>query len=780
MRRISGPLSTTAFWAALFATVSVALPSVSYAQDEAVAATRTTQTVGVLISKRYDRCYGNGYDEAIRKMMMRERDRINARGGINGASLEVKFFEASRGDGNTDQGFEAAVTAAQEALKQSELLALIGITSSDHVRRIVESVGEQLTKDDIAYIADNSASDVFQAYPTVFSTRPAQSGPDGRARVVAEFLKTQGAARVGVFLNEGREYSKAFGNDVISRLGEDKIAWVGRHNKFSGSVESDELDLQIAALKTANPDFVVTSTMSKQTEVIIGKLADAGISPRIFVLGSLSSMKQAVLDRYPSDVFELTTDDLPEVFNSKLGKLVQQGSPDEWIFEGRPVREAKGWADGKCKPAEEDQEDRDPLDMANLKAIKRGAQYADVLSLVASGANFAPPGGTLAYRRKAIISALKEKYAAGRGAYRGEFNIWSFDPQSRVAVRPMFVVIRPPTIKTRQLAQQQFLRLRDNSLQQIDTLYVDIDLIRAHRVDENEKTFFAEFYLAMRKTDGADISRLEFTNAYLNPLNSNGVSHTLSDGSKSRTGGRHLIIEELHDGSANAAFPDRMRIYRVAGRFLFDPDLSNYPFDKQRFSIDIQPRSGARSFVIQPPPDALRDGDVDSDDWQPVTKFVGAGEDFVPMIDAFKHEPSVVPFYTSKFVWVMKREVTDYLLRVAVPLAFILIVAYVSIFIPQTHFEAIVTIQVTALLSAVALYLSLPQLEADTATLSDRLFLLDYLLVSLMIVISIARINRLVDRNKWLKTGLYWLHIVGAPLAVAGTIIFLQQLTKLA
>ena len=47
-----------------------------------------------------------------------------------------------------------------------------------------------------------------------------------------------------------------------------------------------------------------------------------------------------------------------------------------------------------------------------------------------------------------------------------------------------------------------------------------------------------------------------------------------------------------------------------------------------------------------------------------------------------------------------------------VPLGFILFVAYLSIFIPRTHFEAIVTIQVTALLSAVALYLSLPKLDS--------------------------------------------------------------------
>jgi hypothetical protein len=109
----------------------------------------------------------------------------------------------------------------------------------------------------------------------------------------------------------------------------------------------------------------------------------------------------------------------------------------------------------------------------------------------------------------------------------------------------------------------------------------------------------------------------------------------------------------------------------------------------------------------------------------------------------------------------MKREASDYYLRVLIPLAFILIVAYMSIFIPQSHLEAIITLQVTALLAAVALYLSLPQVDSDTATVSDRIFVLDYMMVSLMIMISILRIN--VRARGW--------PIVNASLVIAHAII---------
>jgi hypothetical protein len=112
----------------------------------------------------------------------------------------------------------------------------------------------------------------------------------------------------------------------------------------------------------------------------------------------------------------------------------------------------------------------------------------------------------------------------------------------------------------------------------------------------------------------------------------------------------------------------------------------------------------------------------------------------------------------------MTRQTTDYFLRVVVPLVFILTVAYLSIFIPRAHFEAVVTIQVTALLSSVALYLALPKVDADTATLSDRIFLFIYMAVSLMIGISIVRISPFIATRPRVQKALGLAHIVVIPL----------------
>ena len=155
------------------------------------------------------------------------------------------------------------------------------------------------------------------------------------------------------------------------------------------------------------------------------------------------------------------------------------------------------------------------------------------------------------------------------------------------------------------------------------------------------------------------------------------------------------------------------------------------------------------------------------DGWEPKDQYVGYDEDFVRTVDAQTLQPSVVPFYKASFVWLMKRQTTDYFLRVVVPLGFILIIAYLSIFISTHHFEAIVTIQVTALLSAVALYLALPKLDANVETLSDRMFLFSYLMFSLIIAITIARENKRVEPISWLRTRLGFLHIVAVPAMAA-------------
>jgi len=201
------------------------------------------------------------------------------------------------------------------------------------------------------------------------------------------------------------------------------------------------------------------------------------------------------------------------------------------------------------------------------------------------------------YPRRVIQRARAKctSYAAGRGAFRGSFENWSFRPGSRSADRTPFIVMRPKGLGASQLAPLQFVRLRTDKLRRIDTLYLDIDLIRTFRVDDNDKSFFADFYLSMRGNN-ASIDKIEFANGFLDP----------------KTNDRQITIRKLHEAGPSDIYPEEMNIYLVSGKFTFEPRLATYPFDTQRFAINIQPKSSDAPFIIQPPPHSLRDKAVDT------------------------------------------------------------------------------------------------------------------------------------------------------------------------
>ncbi|MGE5266715.1 MAG: amino acid ABC transporter substrate-binding protein, partial [Deltaproteobacteria bacterium] len=458
-------------------------------------------------------------------------------------------------------------------------------------------------------------------------------------------------------------------------------------------------------------------------------------------------------------LYELVWDRLPDLYNARIMKLMAGQPAEDWVFVGDKIPQAPGWANGECKERAPSAAS-DPLSDENLRAIAAGTQFADMLGMVAAAARTADRDGGVKELRAHIIQQLNTTFAAGRGVYQGQFENWSFDPKSRAATRTPFLVQLAPGMGRTQLAPLQFARLKNENLRSIGTQYLDIDLIRVHSVNDNDKTFSAEFYLSLRDDGQANsIDLIEFANAVINP----------------ETNDRQITVRTLADGEKSEAYPDGMKIYHVAGRFLFQPNLETYPFDTQRFSINIRPKRGDRPFIVQPPPIDLRDTAVDADGWEPRDQYVGYDEDYVTTVDAKTHQPSIVPFYKGSFVWIMDRETTDYFLRVVVPLLFIMAVAYVSIFIPLTHFEAIVTIQVTALLSAVALYLSLPTIESDGTTLSDRIFLFAYLAVTVMIAISVLRISSFVSERPQVRLALSITHVILIPILALVMAIYVQR-----
>ncbi len=698
--------------------------------------------VAVLVSSRTDQCFEQGFVAATTALTSAAVRRINADGGIAGRQVEIVVLDDARDPARTTDN-------VRRALADPTMLAIVGLSNSTNATATFKALGDDIRDKAIPFLSRISVNEIIADHPNVFTTQATQD--DERLPVMVGFIRHVGFSRTAFVGLAETVFSRALGDGLKQQLGVDGL--VADHRlAFQGTaLDPAGLAAMIADLKAKRPDLIALGMGGARAAIVIEELSKAGITPALFVTGSIENLPEETRDQYPNALYQLAWDRLPEADNDRLRRAMVSEPDQPWVFYGDKVPAAPGWAKGECKDRPTS-EKPDALHPANLSAIGQGSISADMIELVATAARTAEPGSSLAAMRRRVIAELTRSYASGRGVFKGRFDNWSFNPSTRAAARTPFVVILPRGLGRTQLAPVQFVRVRDGSLRKIETLYLDIDLIRAHHVDDNEKTFFAELYLSMRNGSDSSIEQLDFTNAYVDP----------------RTNGRQISIERLHDGGPSNAYPDGMKVYKVSGRFVFEPDLAKYPFDTQRFSIDLQPRRGDAPFIVQPPPQSLRDKNVATDGWDQLRHYVGYDEDFVPLVDAYTHQPSVVPFYKASFVWMMQRQTTDYYLRVVVPLAFILIVAYLSIFIPLSHFEAIVTIQVTALLSAVALYLSLPKLDSDTATVSDRIFVFNYMMVSLMIVISILRMNDVVAARAWLGATLWSLHVVAVPILVAG------------
>lgn len=697
--------------------------------------------IAVLVSSRADLCFDPGDVAAVKRLAGLRRDRINTAGGIAGRHLILEFL-----DDQADA--QKAVVNIRAAMADKQTVAMIGLGNSARAQEVFDAAGPEIKASGIPWVSNMSVNSLFEDYPTVFTMRGAQE--DDSIPVMTQFLRDMKSGRPAFIGLKDQLYSTALSEGLKERMA--PLAFVAdiQMPLTDDKLAPADIAAMVEEVKRASPDFLIASVGGNRMGAVLKALETAGIKLPIFVSGRLETIFASGDVTYSGDLYQLAWDGLPDAYNDRLRRRLFSTQTEQWMFEGQRNAKAPGWTSGACKKRSGDVEP-DVLSSANLRAIGVGLQFSDMIGLVAETLKPAEPAAGNAALRARVADGIKTNFEFGRGVFPGELENWSFRPSSRAAARTPFIITRPNGLGTEQLAPVQYVALKNDTMRRIQTLYLDIDLTRAFRVDDKEKSFVAEFYLSMHLNKNESIDQIEFANAFLDP----------------QTNNKQVTIRPLHQGGASDAYPEKMKIYAVSGKFMFEPGFGNYPFDTQRFSIDLRSKTGDAPVIIQPSPAPLRDQTVDAEGWRVKNQYVGYDQDFLPIIDAKSHERSIVPFYKGSFVWVMKREATDYFLTVVVPLAFIMIIAYLAVFIPRGHFEAIVTIQVTALLSAVALYLTISKVATDAATVSDKIFLFDYMLISLMIGISILRVNRVVGRVPHMDAALGIFHVVFIPILVA-------------
>ena len=637
----------------------------------------------------------NRESRAIVEFVKHRVREINTKGGVLGRRLKVRFF---------DDDDEAALTISntRSALADPRLLAMVGIWSSSRGSHVVESIG----KAGVPFVSEMSVDLLFAHHPNIYTLAHSVRS---EASVFLALAQHYGIERVAYAGLANDNFAEAYlGRLVDTGEGPGIVAsfWETEETTIA------DYDRAIDAFLAARPQLIVLALGSSNGARFLSRMKERKIKLPVFIsYGSISKVLKhdGGASAYAGNMYELSTGGVANLNNERIKRLARELG----------IR------------VDDDGNDRDSY---TARDLGYGARYADVVQLIVDAASgklqrLGPIerrgsrlNGDIATVRKRISRALA-KLREGRHYWKGRAQYWTFD-EDRATSERATLLWRTVGQNKAVLHPTQFIRV-DGKMYNVPVLYLHLDMIRMFEVDTNERRFDAEFYLTLRSHKDLSIEAIDFTNAFR--------SNTAWQPIKWRQ------VAKYHDDVEEGLGP--RRIYHVTGRFAFEPDLAKYPFDEQLVTISFQPADASSVFILQPPGGELRQKSFRVEDWSLISHYVGTTDRIITSVRGRGLQEHVVPYYNFNYTWVMRRSVIDYLVRVVVPLVFILIVAYLAAFIPRREFNATIAIQVTALLSAIALYFTLAQPNSDEITLSDKIFVSSYAIVSLMIALSIFEVR---------------------------------------
>jgi len=709
-----------------------------------------TFKLGILVSSDANQCYKSGVLKAIRSQARKGINTVNMLGGIHGRQVELEIFDDREDPKKT-------LEIVKRAIADPALIGLIGLGNSTRGRYVFDRIGEQIGASRLPFVTDISVSQIYAPYGNVFSMA---SAVDDELEVVRAFLKDKGISRPAFIGIKGDLYSASLGDGLAHPASQPALAMDRRIKISNYSIEADTIIDVVREVDKVQADMIILAIQSGPGAEILKQLAKVDIHKPILVLYGRIDRILRKSKNLPDNLkfYQLGRDGVPHVYNERLRQLIWTSrSQAQWIFEDtRNPANTSGWAKGGYCKSNEQPGKRQIFGSANRRAIARGMQYRDILNFMIKLAQDASKVTDMRALRNDIVRALNG-YFEGRQVYKGLWQNWTFT-KNRAVASDILIDTSSTDPQSIALAPIQYRRV-NASIVKSPVVDMSIDLIHLARIDSNERKFDAEFYLSLKSIDNQiSIDALDFTNA-----------------ARSQFGRARLITDRaLHDGGAGSRFPEGVKVYKISGTFHFTPELDSYPFDTQRLSISFQSANAGRPFLIQPLAQHLRKMSGTLDGWVLKDQYVGSQQDIISTISTNSMGPQLVPIYKFNQTWVAQRISTDYYIRVIVPLGFILLVTYFSVFLPSQRFDSIIAIQVTALLSSIALYLALPKVDTDQATLSDKMFILTYAAVAMMIGLTILNDSLATSKRAVMRWGIATFQRCAFPLimiAVAGYLI---------
>jgi hypothetical protein len=261
-------------------------------------------------------------------------------------------------------------------------------------------------------------------------------------------------------------------------------------------------------------------------------------------------------------------------------------------------------------------------------------------------------------------------------------------------------------------------------------VHVGVHLMNLYDLNMDEHSFYADFYIWFKWKGDIDPTEIEFVNS----IEKWSMAREQSGDSSNMT---------LKDGT-------NYRIYRVEGRFFHSFSLNRFPLDKHVLDIQIEsPEHAADSLVYLP--------DNDAAEIRRSLKLVGwemkgcrlesnihdYGTDFG------NAEENAQRYSNLTYTVTLARPVSYFLLKMLLPLSIVLMVSFGALMLHPTHIDTRSSLPIGGLLTAVFLQQSYSDALPDTGymVLMDKIYLLSYLLISL-VLLQVIRAGNDLMRSK--------------------------------
>tara|TARA_A100000164_G_scaffold254225_1_gene226490 strand:+ start:867 stop:2882 length:2016 start_codon:yes stop_codon:yes gene_type:complete len=303
-----------------------------------------------------------------------------------------------------------------------------------------------------------------------------------------------------------------------------------------------------------------------------------------------------------------------------------------------------------------------------------------------------------------------------RDIFLGKRLQYGFDKEGKNIFKENYCYTFPSSLQTKDFVVPKILypkqyKTVNNLIKKFSVIYSYIDVERVTNIDIKSRYWTAEFYLDIVSDLKDPIDELIFNN--LSALNDK-FSYK-------------LIFEKLEKNGYNT------KRYYIVANFDFLPLADNYPFDWQNLYI-AQTLKNNEKHILQPIPQELIDQDFDVNEWDIENSFSGIKYKKNKLFKDTDLKKTADISSENRVGWILKRKNTATLLKIGIPMFFLIFLVYYSIFLDYDNASQSIGILTTTFLSAIALYFSVEKPEPKKMTIIDLIFVWFYIVNGITVV----------------------------------------------